>query len=106
MISPNGIGLSPDEKRLYMADCSNGRLYEFELPQPGVMAPATSMAPGRVVCTLPGFQWLDSLAVEAERQDLRRDSLEWRYHRLRAERRVRADSFPRSDHDEHLFRRA
>jgi gluconolactonase len=29
------------------------------------MAPATSMAPGRVVCTLPGFQWLDSLAVEA-----------------------------------------
>ena len=65
MISPNGIGLSPDEKRLYMADCSNGRLYEFELPQPGVMAPATSMAPGRVVCTLPGFQWLDSLAVEA-----------------------------------------
>jgi gluconolactonase len=64
MISPNGIGLSPDEKRLYMADCSNGRLFEFDLPEPGVMAPATSMAPGRVVCTLPGFQWLDSLAVE------------------------------------------
>jgi len=66
LYSPNGIGLSPDERRLYMADCMVGRLYEFELPEPGVMAPATSMAPGRVVCNLPGYQWLDSLAVEAE----------------------------------------
>ncbi|HXS26163.1 MAG TPA: SMP-30/gluconolactonase/LRE family protein [Steroidobacteraceae bacterium] len=66
LISPNGIGLSPDESKLYMADCMVGRLYEFDLPQPGVMAPATSLAPGRVVSTLPGFQWLDSLAVEAD----------------------------------------
>ncbi len=66
LISPNGIGLSPDERKLYMADCMIGRLFEFDLPQPGTLAPATSMAPGRVVCTLPGFQWLDSLAVEAD----------------------------------------
>ena len=66
LISPNGIGLSPDERKLYMSDCMVGRLYEFDLPEPGVMAPATSLAPGRVVCTLPGFQWLDSLAVEAD----------------------------------------
>jgi gluconolactonase len=65
MISPNGIGLSPDERKLYMADCMVGRLYEFDLPEPGRMAPQTSLAPGRVVCQLPGFQWLDSLAVEA-----------------------------------------
>ncbi len=65
LISPNGIGLSPDERKLYMADCMVGRLYEFDLPAPGRMAPQTSLAPGRVVCTLPGFQWLDSLAVEA-----------------------------------------
>ena len=64
-ISPNGIGLSPDERTLYMAECMMGRLYEFDLPSPGVMAPSTSIAPGRVVCQLPGFQWLDSLAVEA-----------------------------------------
>jgi len=63
-ISPNGIGLSPDERKLYMAECMMGRLYEFDLPSPGVMAPQTSMAPGRVVCQLPGYQWLDSLAVE------------------------------------------
>jgi gluconolactonase len=65
LISPNGIGLSADERKLYMADCMVGRLYEFELPAPGKMAPQTALAPGRVVCTLPGFQWLDSLAVEA-----------------------------------------
>jgi gluconolactonase len=64
LISPNGIGLSPDESKLYMADCMIGRLFEFDLPEPGVMSPATSMAPGRVVCTLPGFQWLDSMALE------------------------------------------
>jgi gluconolactonase len=66
LFSPNGIGLSPDEKKLYMADCMVGRLYEFDVVSPGVLAPPTSIAPGRVVCTLPGFQWLDSLAVEAD----------------------------------------
>ncbi len=65
LVSPNGVGLSPDERMLYVADCMMGRLYEFEISSPGVMAPQTSMAPGRVVSTLPGFQWLDSLAVEA-----------------------------------------
>lgn len=64
LISANGIGLSADERKLYVADCMLGRLYEFDLPEPGVMAPPTSVAPGRVICTLPGFQWLDSLAVE------------------------------------------
>ena len=65
VVSPNGVGLSPDERKLYVADCMLGRLYEFDIPAPGVMTPPTSMAPGRVVSTLPGFQWLDSLAVEA-----------------------------------------
>jgi gluconolactonase len=65
VVSPNGVGLSPDERKLYVADCMMGRLYEFEIPSPGVMTPQESMAPGRVVCTLPGFQWLDSLAMEA-----------------------------------------
>ncbi|HUN28022.1 MAG TPA: SMP-30/gluconolactonase/LRE family protein [Steroidobacteraceae bacterium] len=66
LISPNGIGLSPDERKLYMADCMVGRLYEFDVPRPGELAPPTSIAAGRVVATLPGFQWLDSLAVEAD----------------------------------------
>jgi gluconolactonase len=67
LFSPNGVGLSPDERTVYMADCCVGRLYAFDLTSPGVMAPPSGppTAPGRVVCTLPGYQWLDSLAVEA-----------------------------------------
>jgi gluconolactonase len=66
LISPNGIGLSPDGTRLYMADCMVGRLYEFPVISPGVLAEAASpLQPGRIVCTPPGYQWFDSLAVEA-----------------------------------------
>jgi gluconolactonase len=32
---------------------------------PGELAPGPAFAPGRVVCNLPGYQLLDSLAVEA-----------------------------------------
>lgn len=64
--SPNGIGLSPDERVVYMADCMVGRLMAYDLTAPGEMAPNETMAEGRVIATLPGFQWLDSLAVEAD----------------------------------------
>ena len=65
LYSPNGIGLSPDERVLYMADCMKGQLLAFDLSAPGTMRPAENLAGGRLVATLPGFQWLDSLAVEA-----------------------------------------
>ncbi len=65
LISPNGVGLSPDEKTVYVADTQLGRLWAFDLAAPGELAPPEGFAPGRVVCNLPGFQMLDSLAVEA-----------------------------------------
>ncbi len=65
LISPNGVGLSPDETVVYMADTHLGRLYAFDLLAPGEITPQTGFAPGRVICNLPGFQLLDSLAVEA-----------------------------------------
>jgi gluconolactonase len=65
MISPNGVGLSPDEKVVYMADTNLGRLWAFDLAEPGVLAPPAGFQPGRVICNLPGYQLLDSLAVEA-----------------------------------------
>jgi gluconolactonase len=65
LASPNGVGLSPDERTVYMADCMVGRLYAYDLTAPGVMADSTAPAGGRVIATLPGYQWLDSLAVEA-----------------------------------------
>jgi gluconolactonase len=64
-VSPNGVGLSPDEKVVYMADTNLGRLWAFDVAEPGRLAPPDGFAPGRVVCNLPGYQLLDSLAVEA-----------------------------------------
>ncbi|HVI34275.1 SMP-30/gluconolactonase/LRE family protein [Phenylobacterium sp.] len=65
IISPNGVGLSPDESVVYVADTQLGRLWAFDVAEPGVLAPPAGFAPGRVVCNLPGYQLLDSLAVEA-----------------------------------------
>ena len=65
IISPNGIGLSPDEKTVYLADTQLGRLWSFDVAAPGELAPAAGFATGNVVCNLPGYQLLDSLAVEA-----------------------------------------
>ena len=66
LLSPNGVGLSPDEKIVYAAETLTGRLWAQEVTAPGVLAPpAASYLPGRCVATLPGYQLVDSLAVEA-----------------------------------------
>ena len=69
MISPNGVGLSPDGSVVYMADTHTGRLWAFDVSAPGELAPpggpVPGYMPGRVIATLPGYQFLDSLAVEA-----------------------------------------
>ncbi|WP_374535017.1 SMP-30/gluconolactonase/LRE family protein [Phenylobacterium sp.] len=65
LISPNGVGLSPDERTVYLADTQLGRLWAFDVEAPGVLGPPAGFAAGRSVCNLPGVQFLDSLAVEA-----------------------------------------
>ncbi|MGH7063805.1 MAG: SMP-30/gluconolactonase/LRE family protein, partial [Stellaceae bacterium] len=67
MLTPNGIGLAPDEATLYVADTETSRLFAFEVVAPGVLHDEPFPAPygGRLVCGLPGFQRFDSLAVEA-----------------------------------------
>lgn len=65
LISPNGVGLSPDGSTVYVADTWLQRLWAFDLEAPGMLAPP-GLAPGRVVANLPGYQLLDSLAVEAD----------------------------------------
>ncbi|HKT53868.1 MAG TPA: SMP-30/gluconolactonase/LRE family protein [Caulobacteraceae bacterium] len=64
LFSPNGVGLSPDETVVYVADTNLGRLWAFDVAGEGVVA-ADGLAPGRVICNLQGYQLLDSLAVEA-----------------------------------------
>ena len=64
--SPNGVGLSPDEKTVYMADTMTARLWAFDLAAPGQITPAAPpFHKGRVVATMPGLQYFDSLAVLA-----------------------------------------
>ena len=65
--SPNGIGLSPDGRTVYVADTQSGRLWGCEVAGPGAFAPGPLPGlPGRVVASLPGYQRVDSLAVEAD----------------------------------------
>ena len=67
MLSPNGVGLSPDEKVVYVADTETSRLFAFDISEPGKLRTEPFPAPygGRLICGLPGFQRFDSLAVEA-----------------------------------------
>lgn len=65
-ISPNGIGLSPDETTLYWADSMLQRLWSLDIVAPGVVANETGHQSGTILTNLPGMQWFDSLAVEAD----------------------------------------
>lgn len=64
LIGPNGVGLSPDEHTVYVADSFLARLWAFEITEPGVTQRVAPGVPGRSVANLPGVQFLDSLAVE------------------------------------------
>lgn len=63
-LSFNGVGLSPDERTLYVADTLSARLWAYALSAPGVIArPEGRLNPARLLATVPGDVWLDSLAV-------------------------------------------
>lgn len=61
---PNGIGLSPDEATLYVAETPTGRVWSWSLSGPGEIAPEATPNGGRLLVGLPGFQMFDSLAVD------------------------------------------
>lgn len=65
IITPNGCGLSPDGCSLYVAETLTGRLWAFDILEPGRLAGGAEPAPhgGRLVAGLPGYRLLDSLAV-------------------------------------------
>lgn len=67
IVSPNGVGLSPDGRTVYVADTETSRLLAFDIAGPGKIRHSKFPDPygGRVVCGLPGFQRFDSLGLEA-----------------------------------------
>ncbi|MDX6751810.1 SMP-30/gluconolactonase/LRE family protein [Geminicoccaceae bacterium 1502E] len=67
-LTPNGIGLSPDEKTLYVAETEGARLWAFDITGPGEIRhhPWPSPHGGRLLYAAGGaLQRYDSLAVEA-----------------------------------------
>ena len=67
LITPNGVGLSPDGAAVYVAETDTGRLWAFDLEAPGVARRQRGWTPhgGRLVCGLPGYQRFDSLALDS-----------------------------------------
>jgi gluconolactonase len=66
--APNGIGLSPDGDRLYVAETYTGRVWWWEVTAPGKVVEVPGVLPhgGTLLAGLPGLQGLDSLAVDGE----------------------------------------
>lgn len=66
--TPNGVGLSPDGKVLYVAETETSRLWAWDILEPGMVRkdPWPSPHGGHLVAGLPGYQRFDSLAVEAD----------------------------------------
>ncbi|WP_290686662.1 MULTISPECIES: SMP-30/gluconolactonase/LRE family protein [unclassified Haematobacter] len=67
--SPNGIGLSPDGKLLWVAETFTCRLWAFDLEGPGrIRRQPWPQSPngGRFVANLSNYRGFDSLAVDAK----------------------------------------
>jgi len=65
---PNGCGLSPDGRTLYVAETTTARCWSFALTAPGEIASADGAyrgEKGRVLAGLGGYQMFDSMAVDS-----------------------------------------
>jgi len=67
LMTPNGIGLSPDGRTLYVAETETARLWAWKIRAPGEVDPTPADSPngGRMLWASPTFVRYDSLAVEA-----------------------------------------
>jgi gluconolactonase len=64
--NPNGVGLSPDGKRLYAAETYTCRLMAFNVIAPGKVDDAAGPGgPGIPIYRPAGYKFFDSLAMEA-----------------------------------------
>jgi gluconolactonase len=63
LMTPNGVGLSPDEDRLYIAETTTCRLMGFPIIGPGELASVPDWE--ALVTGFANYQLFDSLAVDA-----------------------------------------
>ena len=68
LTTANGVGLSADERRLYVAETVGARIWEFDLGAPGeiLAQPFPSPTGGRMLFASPRSQRFDSLALDAD----------------------------------------
>jgi len=68
LLGANGVGLSPDGGRVYVAETYTGRLWGWDLAEPGEIRPASGSLTVRHggVCVVATRFSFDSLAVEAD----------------------------------------
>lgn len=66
--APNGIGLSPDGKTLYVAETFTGRVWSFAVAGPGKIGGANGLLghPGQLLAGPGGLNLYDSLGVDGE----------------------------------------
>ena len=70
---PNGIGLAPGDKRLYVPQTFEGRVWQWDIPSPGELTQAVNPGGeflsgpggGTLLAGLPGYQLFDSMAVDS-----------------------------------------
>jgi gluconolactonase len=67
LLRPNGVGLSPDGRTVYVAETPTARLWAWEVAGPGEVVKAHTFGNGgRLVAGLGGLQYFDSLAVAGD----------------------------------------
>lgn len=68
MNTPNGIALSPDESKLYVAETLTGRLWSFDVAGPGELRhrPWPSLNGGTLLTACPDLVGFDSMAVDGD----------------------------------------
>jgi gluconolactonase len=66
LLSPNGVGLSPDGMTVHYAETMPGRLWSLPLTKPGKGAKVPGFTPGVFAGAFPGLAYFDSLGVQAD----------------------------------------
>ena len=105
--APNGIGLSPDGTRLYVAETHTGRVFAWDLAGPGEVASAGPVGHGgQLLAGLPGPPAARQPGGRRRGLGVRRHAGQRGHHRHQPRRRDRrAHPAARPPRHQHLLRR-